>query len=150
MKIAFFICCWMIISPLEKPQALLSTISRSMAPIDWAATTNWKLYDIKAKSAFGWPVDTLQHIKYIALNEDTMRVFLRTTTPLPLNRRPVWMGYYVASCRLPDGKSLKIEVSQYGGFFYEQSQSRYYEVGLPLRRNWLNFFANKLNTFEEQ
>jgi hypothetical protein len=149
MKTTLFLFCWIIACPVKEFTRHKLPSVRADEAIDWVTTKDWKLYNIQAKRAFDWSFDTLRHFKCVTLNEDTMREFLNTVSPLPPERSPVWMGYYVASCRLSNGDYLKLEVSQYGGFFFEQRENRYYELSLPKRKDWLNFFAEKMNTFGE-
>jgi len=117
--------------------------------INWAETKEWKLYYLHSKKAFSYPLDTLNNFSSIPLNEDSMKVFLQTVTEIPVERIPVWMGYYVASCRLPDNKHIKIEISQYGRFFYEEKEKRYFQLDEHLQANWLAYLAAKWRVLED-
>src|ERR1700749_1235752 len=68
-------------------------------PIDWAKAKDWSLYYLKSKKAFSYSPDTLINFKKVALDQDSMRAFLKTASPIPLAKTPLWMGYYVTSCR---------------------------------------------------
>ena len=77
-----------------------------------------------------------------------MKVFLKGVTEIPVERTPVWMGYYVASCQLSDETFMKIEISQYGRFFYEDRGKRYYQLTENLQADWLTYLTAKWNALE--
>ena len=111
--------------------------------INWADTKEWRLYYVQTKGAFAYPIDTLKAFKSVALNQDTMKIFLKTVTEIPTERTPVWMGYYVATCKLQNGTSIKVEISQYGRFFYEAQEKRYYQLTEDVQDNWLSYLTAK-------
>lgn len=116
---------------------------KAQPSIDWRDTKNWNLYDIHSKNGFLFSIDTLRFFRKVPLNEDTMKTFLSSISEIPPDKTPVWMGYYVSSCQLQDGATIKIEVSQYGGFFYSESENRYFQLPSVARSSWLNFFTSK-------
>lgn len=79
----------------------------------------------------------------MSLRQDSMTFFLKTVTQIPEGKNPVWMGAYVATCQLENGTPIKIEISQYGGFFYVERERRYYELAEDVRDNWLSFLTSK-------
>ncbi|HMH33653.1 MAG TPA: hypothetical protein VK543_11515 [Puia sp.] len=107
----------------------------------WQETSNWRIYNIKSKESFNYSLDTLSHFKNIRLNDDSMKVFLSNVSPIPIERIPVWMGFYIASCQTKNGTNLKLEISTYGGFFYNEKDKKYYELSPEMRIGWLNYFA---------
>ncbi len=111
--------------------------------INWADTKEWKIYYIPSKEAFSYPLDTLKTFRSISLSQDSMEVFLTHATEIPVERTPVWMGYYVSTCRLPNGTYLKVEISQYGRFFYEERENRYYQLNEGVQDNWLSYLNEK-------
>jgi hypothetical protein len=115
----------------------------SQAP-DWNKSSEWKLYDIHAGNAFLYSLDTLGTIKNKALNTDTIKTFLKHVTEIKKSNSPVWMGLYVATCRL-DNIVYKIDVSVYGGFFYVENYRTYYELPEDTRLNWLKYFHDNLD-----
>jgi len=117
--------------------------------IDWEKTKDWRLYYVRSKEAFTYSLDTLKTFKFISLRQDSMTFFLKTATQIPEEKNPVWMGAYVTSCQLEDGTSIKIEISQYGGFFYVERERRYYELAEDVRGNWLSFFTSKWLQLED-
>ena len=72
-----------------------------------------------------------------------MLQFLKNVTKLPEGKNPVWMGAYVSSCQLADGSHIKIEISQYGSFFYLERDSRYYQLRDEVRDSWLPYLTAK-------
>jgi hypothetical protein len=116
--------------------------------INWSATKDWKLYYIHSKRGYAFPIDTLINFKSVSLNQDSMKTFLHTVTEIPRETPPSWMGYYVASCRLPDGKLVKIEISQYGRFFFEEREKRYYELTEKVESDWLSYLTVKWRVLE--
>lgn len=116
--------------------------------INWADTKEWKIYYLESKDAFSYTLDTLKTFKSIDLNQDSMQIFLKHVTEIPAERTPVWMGYYVTSCRLPNGTYLKVEISQYGRFFYEEKERRYYQLEDAMQDNWLSYLNAKWSQLE--
>jgi len=122
---------------------LPATSHLSSSNINWADTKDWRIYYITSKDAFSYPLDTLKTFKSTALTQDSMAVFLKHVTEIPAERTPVWMGYYVATCRLPDGAYFKIEISQYGRFFYAEKEKRYYQLDNEVQDHWLSYLNTK-------
>ena len=110
--------------------------------IDWKIAKNWKLYDIRNGSAFNYSIDTLKHFKSIHLDLDTMHIFLSDVVEWPRNKSSLWMGLYVATCELPGKEVRKIEISVYGGFFYDDLTKTYYQLPLAVRNSWLDYFSD--------
>jgi hypothetical protein len=122
--------------------------SVKMSPIDWTTTKDWALYYIKSKRAFAFSVDTLKNFKSVRLDQNDMKKFLATAAPLPAERTPYWMGYYIASCRLSDDSLIKIEISQYGRFFYAEKDKCYYQLSEDVQDNWMAYLIAKWRTLE--
>lgn len=120
----------------------------SYSSINWAETKDWKIYYVQSKEAFSYPLDTLKTFKSIVLNQDSMQVFLKQVSEIPAKRTPVWMGYYVSTCKLTDGSYLKVEISQYGRFFYEEKGKRYYQLDEGVQDNWLSYLNTKWTQLE--
>jgi hypothetical protein len=120
-----------------------TTLKAPYPPIDWQSTKHWKLYNIKSKDAFRYPLDTLHVFKSILLDQDSMMHFLKQVTELPQGQNPLWMGAYVASCQLPNGDSVKMEISQYGSFFYEEKERRYFQLSEDIGDHWPAYWTSK-------
>jgi len=91
--------------------------------INWKETKNWRLYDIQDKRAFNYPIDSLSNFKSTPLNSDNMLPFLSNVSLIPIERTPLWMGFYVTTCQTKEDKIKKIEISIYGGFFYDEEEN---------------------------
>jgi len=110
--------------------------------INWKETRNWRLYDIRDKKAYNYPIDSLSNFKSTSLNNDRMLAYLSNVSLIPVERTPLWMGVYVTTCQLKEGRIKKIEISTYGGFFYDVKEKKYYELPLDIRKNWLNYLSD--------
>jgi hypothetical protein len=148
MTIPLFCSILMLSDPWQHQKSCLQN-SRDYQ-VDWTKTSHWKLYSIPSKHAFGFSFDTLPNFKSRPLDQNSMQIFLGSVTALAADRIPVWMGYYVTSCQLPDGRGIKVEISQYGGFFYDEKEHRYYEISLEVRKDWLAFFDSNMNALQSQ
>ena len=109
--------------------------------INWKDAKNWRLYDIRDGSAFNYSLDTLKNFKSIDLNPDTMHIFLLDVVEWPKNKSSLWMGLYVATCELPGKEIRKIEISVFGGFFYDDLTKTYFQIPLSVRNDWLGYFS---------
>ena len=101
-------------------------LSRAIAQeVNWQKATNWTIYNVQNKNIWNLPVDSLAKYSHTELNNDTMRLFMRNSTALSPKANPIWMGLYSATCEI-DHQKRKIEISTYGGFFYDDYGKRYY------------------------
>jgi hypothetical protein len=134
---------------IESPKAAVIKMSSIQTPtIDWTRTKDWTLYYIKSKKSFSFSVDTLKNFKSVQLDQNEMKKFLATAAPLSAERTPYWMGYYIASCRLADDSLIKIEISQYGRFFYTEKDKCYYQLAEEVQDNWMAYLIAKWRTLE--
>jgi len=125
------------------------TINFSSNPsINWEQTKEWRLYYTQSKDAFSLPFDSLKALKSISLNQDSVKTFLKDVIEIPTERAPVWMGYYVCSCKLSNGKSIKIEISQYGRFFFEEGEQHYYQLNRDVQDSWQYYLSAKWSQLE--
>src|ERR1700749_38523 len=104
--------------------------------INWEKTNHWRLYKIKESVQFSISADSLFLFKNYQLQADSMVYFLRSADSIPANARPVWMGGAIATC-LYNGKIRKILISSYGGFFYDQSSDKFFQLSDQVRDKWL-------------
>jgi len=89
---------------------------------------DWRLYDVQGPNLFKYTADTLKSFRFYRLNDDSIRNFLSGLNDLPDSIAPVWMGGpQVASYEL-DGVRYKIDISQYGGFFFDEGSKKYYQL----------------------
>jgi hypothetical protein len=114
----------------------------SAQDIDWSQTTHWRIYNIHNKKDFGFSIDTLSHFNSVELSDDSMHSFLQRVTQLKDVQMPIWMGHFVATCMLKDGSARKVELSTYGGFFYDDKTKNYYEVPEEVRSQWHSYLSD--------
>ncbi|HEV9038373.1 MAG TPA: hypothetical protein VGQ51_17175 [Puia sp.] len=112
--------------------------------VQWSTTKNWKIYKGEGFQIFSYRVDTLRQIRSQSLEKDSVLYYLQKAQPIPTEKTPVWMGEYLATYESPEGKTYKVEVSIYGGFFCDQNSGKYYEVPFELRRQWLNYVTKNV------
>ncbi len=115
----------------------------------WKNSKNWKLYNIINKAGFTYSLDTLVSFQSTDLSNQTMQYFMNDISEWPKEKYSLWMGLFIATCELEDGKRRKIIISNYGGFFYDQITKRYYELPPKLQDQWielLNDNMKKMNT----
>jgi len=118
--------------------------------IDWKATSNWKLYSIRNKAGFRYPVDSLAFFKSIRLDDSTMKGFLMSSTIWPKEKTSLWMGLFVVSFETPAKEIRKLVISSYGGFFYDPDSKRYYELPEIGRNAWYQFINDNAATLDTQ
>jgi hypothetical protein len=128
--------------------SLWALISHAQSPT-WSTTKNWKIYAGEGQQVFTYPIDTLKFLPCMKLNSDTLQQFLTKAQTLALDRTPTWMGSYLASYELPNGQINKVEVSIYGGFFYDQSTARYYQLPRALINDWLNYIVQNMKAIKQ-
>jgi hypothetical protein len=112
--------------------------------VDWRKSDNWRLYAINDDRALHFSIDTLRHFASISLNQDTMQYFLSRASMWPKEDFSMWMGVFVATCKLNGKDERKVSISVYGGFFYDHNTRRYYQVDKDVRQDWLDFFNENL------
>jgi len=95
---------------------------------EFEKSKNWKLYDVAGSNLFKYSVDTLKAFPFYVLNGDSVREFLDGIRELSADDLPVWMGGpQVASYEL-NGVKYKIDISQYGGFFFDERTRKYFQI----------------------
>ncbi|MEO9209534.1 MAG: hypothetical protein ABI208_00470 [Ginsengibacter sp.] len=110
--------------------------------INWKDAKNWKLYSVRDDSAFGYSIDTLKNFESIDLDYDVMQSFLSNVIEWPREKTSLWMGLYVVTCELPTKEIRKIEISVYGGFFYDEKTKTYFQLPEPIKNDWLDYFSS--------
>ncbi len=118
--------------------------------IDWKTTSNWKLYNIHNKAGFRYPVDSLTFFKSVRLDDSAMNRFLITSTIWPKEKTSLWMGLFVASFETSAKEIRKLIISSYGGFFYDPTSRRYYELPEADRISWYQFINDNAATLDSQ
>lgn len=106
--------------------------------INWQTAQHWRLYKIPVRTGFSVSTDSLSSFKSIELDTDKMKTFLAEAHPISTESY-AWMGLYVASYELKDQKRRKILFSTYGGFFYDETTDKYFQVTQEVRNQWLQY-----------
>ena len=106
--------------------------------IKFQTPNNWQLYDIHKSGSLRYSVDTLKTFNHIDLPGDSMLYFLKNIKAWPKDQSAAWMGTFIASCEI--NKELrKIDISVYGGFFYDEHDKQYYEIPKAIRNDWMDY-----------
>lgn len=118
---------------------LFASICRSQQPA-WQQSAQWTIYNVHGAKFYKIAADSLDHYTSRPLNDDSMRIFLSHSSIIPSDKAPVWMGAYVTSCTI-DHKKRKIDISTYGGFFFDETEKKFYSVSENIQKDWLNYLA---------
>jgi len=113
-------------------------------PPDWKKSRNWRVYAISGQRVFSVSVDTLSNLQSKLLDKDSLQYFLAKVTPIPKERTPVWMGSYLSSYETAEGSLKKVEISTYGGFFFDEASGKYYMLPRALSDRWLDYISNSI------
>jgi len=114
-------------------------------PMPFKMAKHWKLYDITSGNLFQYSIDTLKNFAYYDLDDDTMRGYISEVSALPSDDPPRWMGAHIATYEL-DGAIKKVEVSLYGGFFYDESSRKHYQLPDNKIDDWLSYIRRSFMT----
>jgi len=128
-------------SVLFSAAAIFATTCCIAQQSDWAQSSDWTLYSIHNRKIWNIPLDSLDQFPHKTLNNDSIFGFVKNASVLPPGTSPAWMGEYVATCTLHQ-KKRKIAISTYGGFFFDQTEGKYYQLPKDLQAGWLNYLAD--------
>jgi hypothetical protein len=126
---------------------LVLTTTYTEAQVNWKETRDWKVYNPGRLNIFTVPVDSLVYLPSRALARDSIRQFLDSVKALPSAVRPAWMGGFLVSC-VSHGEVRKIEVSSYGGFFYDKGSKAYYQLPAEKKDIWFTYLNDCLAAIE--
>ncbi|HTQ65780.1 MAG TPA: hypothetical protein VMI12_13345 [Puia sp.] len=73
---------------------------------------------------------------------------LKNCSIWPKEKTSVWMGLYVATYSDEKKNIRKIDISVYGGFFWDENSKSYYEVEDLLKSNWADFWHDSASKFD--
>jgi len=116
------------------------SFSQSM---NWQQMRGWKIYDLHDKKGMRTPVDSLKYFRSITLDDDSIKYFLLGATEIHHGDEPVWMGAIILSGVDSSGIFSKVDVSVYGGFFYDEKTRKYYQVRDEVKEEWMEYLTNK-------
>lgn len=123
---------------------LLTTKISVAQSFAWSKATNYALYDTKGAKFFALSVDTLERLPHSTLDFDSVQVFLEGAVAISPQKTPVWMGAYVVSYTY-EQKIYKVDVSTYGGFFYDENAKTFFQIADEKQQSWHEFLSSNMN-----
>lgn len=105
----------------------------------WVSAKNWRLYEINNKRDYALPIDSLGKFKFMLLNLDTLNSFLELAEKWPKEKYSMWMGRYLCTCEI-DGVKRKVDISVYGGFFFDEYTRTYFQIPKPMVDDWIGYW----------
>jgi hypothetical protein len=137
----FVICACLIVSSII-----------SSCQVQWAKSSDWTLYAFEGNDPFKASRDSLNNLDTLILSQDSMDIYLVSAEISHPKAALIWMGGYIATCKL-NGEIRKVEISNYGGFFYDEESKAYYHVASDKIESWNSYLqqsflnlARKLST----
>jgi hypothetical protein len=120
---------------------LMSTALMASCQVHWDQASNWTLYSYQGHHLFTIPIDSLKLYDHQAMNQDSMTEFVKSAKVLKSKTALIWMGGYLATCKL-GGITRKVELSIYGGYFYDDKTGSYYQLPDEKTDAWISFLQN--------
>ena len=124
---------------------ILFSVLMASCQVHWEQASKWKIYSYQGYRLLRLPVDSLEQFKTLDLNQDSMAAFVLSAKPFEGKTPLIWMGGYIATCNL-NGTVRKIDLSSYGGYFYDEKTSSYYQMPEEKIDAWLSFLKNSYMT----
>jgi len=106
---------------------------------EFGKSNNWKLYDVAGPNLFRYSADTLKAFPSYPLNDDSVHWFMEAVKELPDGDPPVWMGGPQVATYELNGTKYKIDISQYGGFFFDERKKKYFQIKEPKVDDWHSY-----------
>jgi len=120
------------------------TFHISKSQVIWKETKDWKIYNVSSRAMNKIRLDSLSKIKYYRLNPDTVQTFLHSVNDIPKDSTPLaWMGGVLATYSY-QGKTRKVQISSYGGWFFDQETKSYFEVPQDQAVEWYSYISDCL------
>lgn len=116
--------------------------------VSFKTAMHWKLYDITVGNLFQYSLDTLKHFPFYNLDADSIRDYMDEVSELSSDDTPRWMGAHIATYVF-GGETRKIEISLYGGFFYDETSKKYYQLPDNKIDNWLSYIRRSFMNVHE-
>ena len=109
----------------------------------------WKLYDVAGSNLFKYSTDTLKRFSFYNLNDDSVRDFLKGIREIPADDAPVWMGApHIATYEI-DGLINKVDISLYGGFFFDEKSKKYFQLPNNNIDSWHSYIRECFVSFHK-
>jgi hypothetical protein len=117
----------------------------SCGQVQWNKSSDWTIYQTQAHDLFKVPIDSLNSLDTLRLDKDTVESYLSSLELMHPKGPVAWMGGYIATCKI-DGVRRKIELSNYGGFFYDEKTNTFYRVSKDNIDSWVDYLQNSYLT----
>jgi hypothetical protein len=117
----------------------------SCGQVQWNQSSDWTIYQSQAHDLFKVPIDSLNSLDTLRLDKDTVESYLSSIELIHPKAAVAWMGGYIATCKI-DGIRRKIELSNYGGFFYDEKTNAFYRVQKDKIDAWVDYLQNSYLT----
>lgn len=125
--------CWIV--------CLQFVVLLSCGQVQWNQSSDWTIYQSQARDLFKVPIDSLNSLNTLQLNKDTVESYLSSFELIHPKAPVAWMGGYIATCKV-EGIRRKIELSNYGGFFYDEKTNAFYRVSKDKIDAWVGYLQN--------
>jgi len=125
--------CWIV--------CLQFVVLLSCGQVQWNQSSDWTIYQSQARDLFKVPIDSLNSLNTLQLNKDTVESYLSSFELIHPKAPVAWMGGYIATCKV-EGIRRKIELSNYGGFFYDEKTNAFYRVSKDKIDAWVSYLQN--------
>lgn len=112
-------------------------------------TNHWKLYDINAGNLFQYSIDTVKTFPCYELDDDSIHEYLAELSELSSDDPPRWMGAHIATYDM-DGRMRKVEISLYGGFFYDEASKKHYQIPDNKIDDWLSYIRRSFMAIHKE
>jgi hypothetical protein len=120
------------------------TFHAAKGQVVWNETKDWKIYNVSSRAMNKIGLDSLSKLRNYRLNPDTVHTFLNSANAIPKDSTPLaWMGGVLATCSYR-GKLRKIQISSYGGWFFDQETKSYFEVSQDQATEWYSYVSDCL------
>jgi hypothetical protein len=117
----------------------------SCGQVQWNQSSDWTIYQSQASDIFKVPNDSLNSLDTLGLNKDTVESYLSSLELFHPKAPVAWMGGYIATCKI-DGVRRKIDLSNYGGFFYDEKTNAFYRVSKDRIDSWVDYVQSSYLT----
>ena len=111
----------------------------------WDKASAWTLYSYQGRRIFRLPIDSLERYDNLYLNQDTMASLIKSSKIADTQAAHIWMGGYAATCKI-DGTIRKVDISNYGGYFFDERTGVYYQLPPEKIEAWQTFLKDSYRT----
>ena len=118
-------------------------------PLSIEKSIHWKIYDISGSNLFSYTVDTVKKFPNSPINEDSIHFYLSKLSIWPSDAPPLWMGVHIATYEL-NGSERKVDISLYGGFFYDEETKLHYQISEDKIDMWTAFIRQEFMKIHEK